>query len=71
MAKYLGIHERFSKQLIVRVSDDVDNLVRSVAAARGEDISDFIRRSLLKELASLGFVGETQAKALGISKVKS
>ena len=59
---------RFSKQFVVRVSEDLKNLVRSVAVARGEDLSDFIRRAILKELASLSFLSDDQKKALGFKE---
>jgi len=41
-------------------------LIKEIAKARGEDISAFVRRSVRKELASLGFLSEDQKKALGI-----
>jgi hypothetical protein len=45
--------------------EDVE-LVKQVSKARGEDLSDFVRRSILKELASLGFLSDDQKQALGI-----
>ncbi len=44
-------------------------LMDQVCKARGEDLSDFVRRSIRKELASLSFLSEDQKKALGIKKV--
>jgi hypothetical protein len=41
-------------------------LLRKVSHNRGEDISDFVRRSIYKELASLSYLAESQKKALGI-----
>lgn len=41
-------------------------LVRKVSKARGEDMSDFVRRSIYRELASLSFLPDDQKKALGI-----
>jgi hypothetical protein len=40
-------------------------LVR-VCRARGEDLSDFVRRSVRKELASLSFLPDEDKKALGL-----
>jgi len=42
--------------------------LNAVCKARGEDLSDFIRRSIRKELASLGFLSDEQKKALGIKR---
>ena len=45
---------------------DVD-LLREVCRARGEDLSDFIRRSVKKELAYLGFYEDKVRQALGVN----
>jgi len=50
----------------VRVSREDRELLDLVCKARGEDLSDFVRRSIRKELASLGFLSDDQKKALGI-----
>jgi uncharacterized protein (DUF1778 family) len=41
-------------------------LLKKICEARGEDISDFIRRAVYKELAALSFLSEAQKKALGV-----
>lgn len=41
-------------------------LLKKVCDARGEDVSDFVRRAIRKELASLSFYSEDVKKALGI-----
>lgn len=41
-------------------------LLKRVAKARGEDLSDFVRRAVYKELADLSFLSEEQKKALGV-----
>jgi uncharacterized protein (DUF1778 family) len=41
-------------------------LLERVCKARGEDLSDFVRRSVLKELASLSFLSAEEKKALGV-----
>jgi hypothetical protein len=44
------------------------NLVKKVSLDRGEDVSDFVRRAVYKELASLNFLSNEQQQALGITK---
>jgi len=55
-----------AKVVGVRVTEELYSLLRIVCEARGEDVSDFIRRAVLKELASLSFLSVDQKKALGI-----
>jgi hypothetical protein len=43
-------------------------LLEKVCRARGEDISDFIRRAIRKELATLSFLPAEDKKALGIKE---
>jgi len=50
----------------VRVKGEIKSLVKKVCEARGEDISDFVRRAILRELASLSFFDEEHKKALGV-----
>jgi hypothetical protein len=50
----------------VRVTLEDRRLLDMVCNARGEDLSDFVRRAIRKELASLSFLPEAQKKALGI-----
>jgi len=52
----------------VRVSKEDRELLDLVCKARGEDLSDFVRRSIRKELASLSFLSEDQKKALGMKE---
>jgi len=52
----------------VRVTKDLYLKLRTISNARGEDVSDFIRRAILKELANLSFLSENQKKALGIKE---
>ena len=51
-----------------RIETELKELVEKVCRARGEDVSDFIRRSIRKELASLSFLPEEDKKALGIKE---
>jgi uncharacterized protein (DUF1778 family) len=52
----------------VRVSQEDRDLLDKVCKARGEDISDFVRRAIRKELAELSFLPEEDKKALGIRR---
>jgi len=50
----------------VRIPQEHKLLLEKVCKARGEDVSDFVRRSILKELASLSYLSAEEKKALGI-----
>ena len=52
----------------VRISKEDRDLLDQICMARGEDLSDFVRRSIRKELASLNFLPDDQKKALGIKQ---
>lgn len=52
----------------VRVTDELYSQLRAISNARGEDVSDFVRRAILKELANLSFLSPEQKKALGIKQ---
>jgi len=43
-------------------------LLKKVSQDRGEDVSDFVRRAVYKELASLNFLTKQQRKALGVTE---
>lgn len=55
-----------TKLLSARVPETLYDKVKEVSGNRGEDLSDFIRRAVLKELASLSFLPGDQKKALGV-----
>jgi len=40
-------------------------LLKKVCGARGEDLSDFVRRAVKTELAKLSYLSEDEKKALG------
>ncbi|MCJ7634420.1 hypothetical protein MUP77_18765 [Candidatus Bathyarchaeota archaeon] len=42
-------------------------LLDEVVKARGEDLSDFVRRAIKKELAGLSYYPDDTKKALGIA----
>lgn len=50
----------------VRVTAEDKELLEKVSKARGEDISDFVRRAFRKELASLSYLTDADKKALGV-----
>ncbi len=50
----------------LRVSDALYELVREVSDLRGEETSQFIRRAVRKELASLSYLSDDAKKALGV-----
>jgi predicted DNA-binding protein len=60
--------KNLSKVVGVRVTENLYLKLRKISNARGEDTSDFVRRAILKELASLNFLSAEQKKALGIKK---
>jgi uncharacterized protein (DUF1778 family) len=49
-----------------RMSQEDKALLKKVCKARGEDVSDFVRRSIRKELANLSFLSAEEKKALGV-----
>jgi hypothetical protein len=55
-----------NKTIGVRVNSEDHYLLEKVCRARGEDLSDFVRRAIKKELASLSFYDVETKKALGI-----
>ena len=44
---------------------DLD-LIHKISKKRGENAADFARRSIKKEIASLGFLTKEEVKALGV-----
>ena len=53
-------------KLTLWVDIKLKELLRKVSDARGEDMSDFVRRAIKRELARLGFLPEEEKKALGL-----
>jgi hypothetical protein len=58
--------QNLEKVVGVRVTETLYAQLKTISSDRGEDVSDFVRRAILKELASLCFLPETQKKALGV-----
>jgi hypothetical protein len=48
----------------VRIPLHIKELLERVSKNRGEDVSDFVRRSVLKELASLSFLSDEEKNLL-------
>jgi len=60
------IDKNYECRLTVCVDDELKELVEEVAKARGEDVSDFVRRAIKTELGGLGYLSEEERKALGL-----
>jgi len=60
-------NSNLDKVVGVRVTSNLYNLLVKISNNRGEDVSDFIRRAILKELANLSFLPSEQKKALGVA----
>lgn len=54
-----------------KVDVELKELIETVAKERGMNVSDFLRYSVRKELADLGYLTNNTRKALGISQSKS
>jgi hypothetical protein len=52
----------------LRIDPTDRQLLQKVCKARGEDISNFVRRAIKKELASLSYYNAETKKALGLFK---
>jgi len=50
-----------------RIEIELKETLEKVCRLRGEDLSDFLRRAILKELAQLSFLPPDQKKALGVT----
>jgi len=51
----------------IRITPQDKDLLQKVSKSRGEDLSDFVRRAIRKELASLSYLSAEDKKALGVS----
>jgi len=56
------------KLIGVRFNEEVAKLLFKICYSRGEDVSDFVRRATLKELANLSYLNSDIKKALGLVK---
>lgn len=53
------------KIIAVKFPKGVAELIRKISNERGECISTFVRRSVRRELARMGYLSESEKKALG------
>lgn len=53
-------------RIALRINPQDRILLDKVCEARGEDISDFVRRAIKKEFASLSYYSDDTKKALGM-----
>jgi len=60
-----------SSQIGVRMQPRDVRLLKEVCRARGEDVSDFVRRAIKMELARLSFLTPEEKKALGFKEACS
>lgn len=52
--------------VFARMSTEDIELIKKVCKARGEKVSDFVRRSVRKELARLCYLSDEEKKALEV-----
>jgi len=50
----------------IKFPEDIFQLLKKVAKARRERVSDFVRRAVIKELAELQYLSDEEKKALGM-----
>jgi len=55
-----------NKLISARVTLELHDLVATVSLARGENISSFLRRAILRELGRLSYLTEDVKKALDV-----
>ncbi len=52
--------------VFARMQKENVELVKKVCRARGEDLSDFVRRAVKRELGRLSYLSQEEKKALGL-----
>ena len=55
-----------TNQIVVRLDPETDRLIRAIAKARGQDVSNFLRAVIKTELGRLSYLSLAEKKALGI-----
>ena len=55
-----------SAQICIRIDKRTILKLKSVCNDREEDVSDFVRRAIKKDLAKLGYLSKKEQKALGV-----
>ncbi len=56
-----------NKVVFARMSIEDVQLLKKICKARGENLSNFVRRAIKAELARLSYLTEDERKALGIN----
>lgn len=62
------ITEQETIHLGVMIPVELHALIKRVSKTRGEGISSFARRAILKELAVLNYLNDDERKALGLNE---
>jgi hypothetical protein len=57
-----------SSIMFARIEPSELELLKEICRARGEDLSDFVRRAVKTELARLSYLSENEKKALGLRR---
>ena len=55
-----------TKHIGFRIPVDDLNLIQKVCSDRGENVANFARRAMKRELARMGYMNKEQAKALEV-----
>ena len=63
MNRYMNLE---NDRIGLRIPLEKKKLIYELCKLRGEDLSDFVRRAINKELASLGYLSDLECKALGV-----
>jgi len=58
--------KKLNRILAAKFQEDHAKLIRQVVVERGEDISSFLRRGALLELARLSYLSPSEKKSLGV-----
>lgn len=64
----ITITEQKTIHLGLVIPVELHALIKRVSKTRGEGISSFARRAILKELAALSFLSDDEKKALGFNE---
>jgi len=53
-------------QIFTRVTPEDRELIEKISNARGEQLSDFVRRAVRRELSRMGYLSKEEMKALEV-----
>jgi hypothetical protein len=59
------------EHISVRIRSEDGQLLKTVCENRGEQVSDFVRRAVFRELASLSYFEADRKKSLGLTGFKN